>query len=93
MGLTLGTVGGSDSNGFIPLLIPLAGPFITMGTVDDVTATMTLDALTQISGATLLTIGLVMSDKKIVRNDVQLDASLTPEVFAGPRAVTLRWRF
>lgn len=92
-GITVLGVGDSSTNDLTPLLIPVAGPFITMGLSDDYTATMALDAITQVSGAVLTTIGLVMSENKIVRNDVHLEASLKPEVFAGPRAVSLRWRF
>jgi hypothetical protein len=85
--------GGRDSAEFAPLLIPVIGPFITAGTNDDVPTLMVMDGVTQTTGALLLILGIAMTEKKVVRDGVYLDASAVPEVYPGPGSVTLRWRF
>lgn len=85
--------GGRDSAEFAPLLIPGAGPFITAGTNDDVPSIMIMNGVTQTTGAVLLILGIALTEKKLVRDGVYLDASAVPEVYPGPGSVTMRGRF
>lgn len=85
--------GGRDSAEFAPLLIPVVGPFITAGTNDDVPTLMILNGVTQTTGAVLLILGIALTEKKVVRDGIHLDASAVPEVYPGLGSVTLRWRF
>lgn len=87
--------GGSRSEQYIPLLIPVIGPFVTMGTVErhPPMATMTLDGITQVTGLIVTIVGAVNKDHVLVRNDLGDGASLKPNVYVGPRSVALEWRF
>ncbi|MCC6552921.1 MAG: hypothetical protein IT372_07860, partial [Polyangiaceae bacterium] len=108
--LTAGTaLSESDKNeDFWPLLLPVAGPFIMLGTSDDVSldneseragATfLLLGGITQLTGAALL-IGGIASDMKIwVRGDIpqkaaKADADQGPRFFVGPSGGAMRVRF
>jgi hypothetical protein len=62
-----------EAEDFMPLFIPLAGPFITMGTADPValaTFTLVLDGLAQAGGLGMLIAGLASQQKVWVRNPV-----------------------
>lgn len=87
------SVGERGSEAFAPLLIPVVGPFITMGTLDeDITATMTLNGVTQTAGLLLVVVGAFATDKVLVRIEPPV-ASAAPEILVGPGSTTLRWRF
>lgn len=96
--------GGDSADELGPLLIPIAGPFITMGTSGlDLGSNndgqlpfilLLFDGLGQTAGAVLTIVGLASSDTKmLVRNDQGGEGSLTPEVLVGAGSTALRWRF
>jgi hypothetical protein len=96
--------GGRDSGGYGPLLVPVIGPFITLGTADDVSfdrngeealALLTLlNGVTQATGLALLIGGIAADQKYWLRNDIPRAASLrAPEVVIGPGGGALRFRF
>ncbi len=97
-GLSLGasliilSAGGSESSEFAPLLIPLIGPFVTVGTARDGSTLFILDGVTQAVGAVLLGISIFKKDELLVRDDIKLSKA-TPEVFVGPKSASLRWTF
>jgi hypothetical protein len=105
--LTAGTVlseGSSESESYAPLLVPVAGPFITLGTGEDIDfsdgdgrlsgALVLVDGLAQATGLALLVAGLVANQKVWVRDDIPREASLpAPEILVGPTGGTLRFRF
>ncbi|MGK4003206.1 hypothetical protein WMF31_11325 [Sorangium sp. So ce1036] len=105
--LTAGTVlseGSSESESYAPLLVPVAGPFITLGTGEDIDfsdgdgrlsgALVLVDGLAQATGLALLVAGLVANQKIWVRDDIPQGASLpAPEILVGPTGGTLRFRF
>lgn len=79
---------------YLPLLVPVGGPFITIGTADSKgagTALLTLDGLAQVGGVALFIIGLSTDQALLVRNDVR--TSFVPAVELGPRSGSLRWSF
>lgn len=84
--------GSNDAGQFAPLLIPVAGPFITMGTVKGGQTIFLVDGITQTVGAVLLGIGIFKENPLLVRDDIKL-SSAKPQVFIGPSSATLRWRF
>jgi hypothetical protein len=102
--LTAGTVlseGGEDGDRYWPLLLPAAGPFITLGTAnaegDDespVISLVLLSGLTQTAGLAMI-VGGLLSDQKIwVRNDIPVKTSLrSPEVLLGPAGGAVRIAF
>ncbi|RLB52847.1 MAG: hypothetical protein DRI90_21745 [Deltaproteobacteria bacterium] len=62
-----------EAEDFVPLFIPLAGPFITMGTANTSaigTFTLVVDGLAQAGGLGLLIAGLTAQQKVWVRNPV-----------------------
>lgn len=88
------TDGAKGPKRFLPLLVPVAGPFITIGTADSKgagTSTLVLDGLAQTGGVVLFIVGLYTDQALLVRNDVR--TSLVPEVELGPRSGSLRWSF
>ncbi len=66
---------GGTGQSYIPLYIPLAGPFITIGTSDAKGGgvfVLMVDGLAQVAGAAMFIGGLAAPQKKLVRNDVAL---------------------
>lgn len=66
---------GGDGESFIPLYIPLAGPFITISTAQARGGgifVLMVDGLAQVGGAAMFIGGLAAPVKKLVRNDVAL---------------------
>jgi hypothetical protein len=92
VGLAVVTVGGSDSEEFAPLLVPLAGPFIALGTLPEASATMTLNGITQTAGLIMTFIGIFATEQVLVRIDAPV-ASATPEILIGPGTAGARWQF
>jgi hypothetical protein len=99
---TAASDGGNEGEGFIPLFIPVAGPFITLGTMDDDASAATplfiLDGIAQVGGVALLIGGLAASETILLRNDVRADrrrpaVDPMPELRIGARAASARWRF
>ena len=92
---TAASDGGRTSDGFVPLFIPVAGPFVTLGTMDkDASGAVPLfilDGVAQVGGVILFIGGLAASESILVRDDVR--ASKRPEVLIGGRSAALRWRF
>jgi len=89
-----------------PLFVPLAGPFIAMGTSrdarldDPVTrvngALLLLDGAAQLTGAALFIAGMATREPVLARTPrsyAPKDASAAPEVLFSGRAAALRWRF
>ncbi len=84
-----GGVSASHDNGddkYLPLVAPVVGPFIAMGTVprrgDSDTALidfgLALDGLVQAGGAAMLVAGLMGKSPKLVRNDARAHVTPTP---------------
>ncbi|KYF68855.1 hypothetical protein BE15_28300 [Sorangium cellulosum] len=74
--------GGSGAS-YMPLYIPLAGPFITIGTAEAKGGgvfILMIDGLAQVAGAAMFIGGIAAPEKKLVRNDVSL--SVKPIVSA-----------
>jgi hypothetical protein len=82
-----------DGEELAPLLIPVVGPFITMATFDEGSATLTLNGITQTAGLLCILIGSFATEKVLVRIDPPAAAMTTPEVLVGPGSASLRWRF
>lgn len=89
----------NSDGGYEPLFIPIVGPFITMGTVentgfgggDGMGALFLLDGLAQTAGAVMFIVGVASGEKKVYkRNDVS-DAA--PEILVGPGSAGVRWQF
>jgi hypothetical protein len=79
---------------YAPLLIPVIGPFATMGTAGTAefgTTILALNGLGQLAGAALLIAGLLTDEQYLARRRAGLD--IRPEVSVGPRSVALRWQF
>jgi hypothetical protein len=87
----------SDENSaddFAPLFIPVAGPFITLGTADDADGAapiFILDGIAQVGGLALLIAGLAAQESILVRNP-GVATGVVPEVSLGPRS-TATWRY
>lgn len=82
--------GGED---FVPLYIPVAGPFVTIGTSDAPAGgavLLAVDGVAQAGGLAMLILGLAVPRDELVRNDVGgTDLRLTP-VF-GKDAASNTW--
>lgn len=91
-GVYLGSENG-DAKRYGPMIIPIVGPFVTIGTADTDAGTLFLlfDGLGQVTGATLFLVGMLSDDKYLARTSAGLN--LRPEVFIGPKSATLRWQF
>jgi hypothetical protein len=77
----------------MPLVIPVAGPFITIGTASSEgagTLLLILDGLAQTSGVVMFIAGLATEDTELVRNDI---LGAVPEINVGPGAASARWKF
>lgn len=96
--------GSRNTEGYGPLLVPIIGPFITLGTGSDVdlsnendrmAATLViLNGVTQVTGLAMLIAGIAADQKYWVRNDIPSAASLrTPEILIGPGGGALRFHF
>jgi hypothetical protein len=102
--ISASVAGSSKHDGDIYLLVPVAGPFIDMSTRSSCTSSslsctgseastrflLTFDALTQITGATLLAVGLAAPQKVLERDDAPLYGreshfqwALAPRTFGG----------
>ena len=103
VGGTFVSEGGDEADELGPLLIPLVGPFVTMGTsgVDPGEQSgqapfilLLFDGLGQTAGLVMTIYGLAAPDtKRLVRNDQGSERSLAPEVLVGASSGSLRWRF
>lgn len=63
----------SESDDFAPLFIPVAGPFVTIGTSNAPAAgavILAIDGIAQAGGLAMLIIGLTVQSDELVRNDV-----------------------
>lgn len=94
----------ADYNGdsrFAALLIPVVGPFITIGIAPDASLAkdntkgagtlLIIDGLAQLAGVALFAFGVTADRRVVVRND--LASSTAPEVIVGPTSASLRLRF
>jgi hypothetical protein len=83
-----------DQEQYAPLLVPVLGPFISLGmfrSVDETDAFILLaDGFTQAAGAAMITVGILMPDQYLERI-----ATLPgkPEVFVGAKSATVRLHF
>jgi hypothetical protein len=86
------------------MLVPVGGPFITLGTGEDVdvdrddgrlaAALLLFDGATQVTGFALLVAGLVGNQRVWVRDDIPSKVSVqAPELTVGPTGATLRMSF
>ncbi|WP_437323692.1 hypothetical protein [Sorangium sp. So ce381] len=105
--LTAGTIlssGDRDAVSYSPMLVPVGGPFITLGTGEEVdvddddgqlaAALLLLDGATQVTGCVLLIAGLASNQRVWVRDDIPHKvADQAPELTVGPTGATLRMRF
>lgn len=83
----------SSSRTFIPLVVPVAGPFITIATAGSEGAStllLVLDGLAQTSGVVMFIAGLASQDTVLMRNDL---LGAVPEINVGPGGASARWRF
>ncbi|KYF98911.1 hypothetical protein BE17_11165 [Sorangium cellulosum] len=74
---------GGSGAAYMPLYIPLAGPFVTIGTAEAKGGgvfMLMVDGLAQVGGVAMFIGGLAAPEKKLVRNDVSL--SVKPIVTA-----------
>jgi hypothetical protein len=84
----------NSSDDFAPLFIPVAGPFITLGTAEDadgVAPIFILDGIAQVGGLALLIAGLAAQESILVRNP-EVATGMVPDVSLGQRS-TATWRF
>lgn len=73
-------VDAGDSDDFGPLFIPVAGPFVTIGTAEAEgvgTFALVLDGVGQAGGVAMFIAGMVTEEKYLLRNDVA-KISVTP---------------
>jgi hypothetical protein len=71
----------SSDDDYSPLLIPVAGPFVALGTAHPSTqggAALVFDGLVQGAGVAIFIAGLALPDKTWVRNDSAIRWRLTP---------------
>lgn len=95
--------GDPENEGFGPMLIPVAGPFISIGTAPYVEGPgifwLAADGFTQALGVILMTAAFGSEDMYLERQDgassppTWKDVALHPTVVVGPGATALRWRF
>jgi hypothetical protein len=109
-------VGGitDHSSELVPLFVPVAGPFVTLGsahvferTSDDAAQVgrvfgamgLILDGIVQVSGFTLLVIGMAVRKEVVVKDSAgDADArvrprTMVPDVAVGPGGMSARWTF
>ncbi len=98
-GAALAAGGVSDGQRYLPLVAPIVGPFITIGTVGSGAGTpvLVLDGLLQLGGMTLLLCGAAMDEKFLQHTappaDRALDVLLHPAPILTSRGGGLRWTF
>lgn len=82
-----------DAGKYGPMIIPLVGPFATIGTADtsEGTAFLLLDGVGQLAGAALFIAGMLVEEKYLERQTARFN--LRPEVVVGPKSVAMRWQF
>ncbi len=71
--------------GWGALYVPLAGPFIAIGTLDASDgglAILLVDGFAQLGGATMFALSFILPQKRLVRENLHL--SLTPEITVAP---------
>jgi hypothetical protein len=88
-----------------PLFVPVAGPFITLGTIDwssdfgglafaIIGVPLILDGLLQTGGAILLIAGIASPKKVLVRDGVSTtETDTTPRLRIGGRGISIEGRF
>ncbi len=76
-----------------PMIIPVIGPFATMGTSDSGGGNLflLLDGVGQLTGAALFIAGMLSEEKYLTRQTAGLN--LRPEVLISPKSVAMRWEF
>jgi hypothetical protein len=91
-GVYLGSENG-DAKKYGPMIIPVVGPFATIGTAstDEGTVVLLLDGLGQLTGAALFIAGMLSEEKYLARQTAV--NALRPEVFVGPKSMAMRWHF
>jgi hypothetical protein len=96
--LTSATILAADSHSgkpLAPLFVPIAGPFITIGTAKSDgagTLWLVLDGVAQTAGAVMLIYGLVAEEKYLQRQPMTFAEQLKkPELLVGPTSMGLRW--
>jgi hypothetical protein len=88
---------GNESSGYEPMYIPLAGPFVTMGTAsDDLSsggvALLAILGVAQVGGVGMLVAGLAVPKTELVRNDVS-SIQVRPMVGQGTTGLSLGGKF
>jgi len=94
-GVYLGSESG-DAKRYGPLVIPVIGPFATIGTSglsDEGIAVFffVLDGIGQLTGAALFIGGMLSDEKYLARKTAGLN--LRPEVAIGPKSIAMKWQF
>ena len=73
---------GSSNDDYVPLYIPVVGPFITIGSAQSEgagTFLLVIDGIAQAGGLAMFIAGLAAPSSELVRNDIgDLDINLTP---------------
>ncbi|MBM4360824.1 MAG: hypothetical protein FJ096_22200 [Deltaproteobacteria bacterium] len=94
-GLSIGLSGSRrEGEAFWPLMLPVVGPFVTMGTSGSEgagTLWLALDGLAQVGGVAMLVGGLVAKTPKLVRETPTV--SLVPSVDVAPGRASATWTF
>lgn len=91
-GVYLGSQSG-DAGKYGPMIVPIVGPWVTIGTAntDSGTFFLVLDGLGQATGAALFLAGMLTDEKYLARTTGRLNPR--PEVFVTPTSVAMRWQF
>ncbi len=81
-----------DNNGddMVPLFIPVAGPFVAIGTADTspiATTALIIDGLAQAAGVALFVVGLTDEEKIWKRNDLTMRVAPMPLANGGGAAL------
>jgi hypothetical protein len=94
MGGIISLLDGDDE--YAPMLVPLIGPFLTVGSARHIDGLWTVffltDGLVQVAGAALLVTGIAWEEKVLVR-EKPAKTSLAPELLVGPGSIGMRLRF
>jgi hypothetical protein len=64
-----------------------------MATLEESSAVLTFDGITQTAGLLCILLGTFATEKVLVRIDPPAAAMTAPEVLVGPGSASLRWRF
>jgi hypothetical protein len=89
--------GGPDDDGFgAAMIIPFAGPFVSIGfergAKGVVTGLAIINSLLQIGGAGLFIAGFVAKEEYLEQSAPR-SVRLSPAVLLGPQSASLRWQF